>query len=110
MVVNAFFEGRRRRCLSPCDRLSACLSSLLHTRPQRLSERQTLAFRGVIYPHLNTSPRVVMLLSWGRVLTRRYLNILPPSNICFPSLVSGLARDPLGLRELLLRAGFVAER
>lgn len=51
-----------------------------------------------------------MLLYWGRVLTRRYLNILPNPNICFPSLVSGLARDPLGLRELLLRAGFVAER
>lgn len=51
-----------------------------------------------------------MIVSRGRVLTWTYPTILPLSNMSLPSVVSRLAGGPLGLHELLLTAGFVAER
>lgn len=48
-VAKAFFDGRWYWRLLPSGQISACLSSLLHTLPRRLSERQTFMFSRVIY-------------------------------------------------------------
>lgn len=76
--------------------------------PQRLSQRQTVTFSGVIYPIKHPLPGHYAGYQGQGPDTSATQEIFDSSTSDSASLVSRLGGGPPGRRKQLLRAGFVA--